>query len=89
LNPVFHARMKHIEDFHFIREQVFRKDLVVKFVSTTDQLANIFTKSLPTQEFLNLRHNLTVSLQPHLIEGDEEEDYLCYWSLSCIMVNDM
>jgi hypothetical protein len=55
-NPVFHARTKHIEVV-----------LIIKFVSTIDQLANIFTKSLPTQRFLDLQHNLTVSVPA--IEG--------------------
>jgi hypothetical protein len=69
-NLVFHAKTKHIEvDFHFVRERVLRKDLVVKFVSTVDQLADIFTKSLSTHRFLDLQNNLTVPVPVHELEG--------------------
>ena len=55
-NLVFHACTKHIEvDFHFIRERVIRKDLQVKFVSTMDQLADIFTKGLSSPWFHDLQ----------------------------------
>ena len=57
-NPVFHAHTKHVEvDYHFVRERVLRKDLQVKYISTGDQLADVFTKSLSTSCFIFLRSN--------------------------------
>lgn len=44
-NPVFHARMKHAKvDYHFIREKVLSKYLLVHYISTQDQITDIFTK---------------------------------------------
>ncbi|KAL5854235.1 hypothetical protein ACOSQ4_004037 [Xanthoceras sorbifolium] len=47
-NTVFHARTKHREiDVHFIREKIASKQLIVQYVPTELQKADIFTKALP------------------------------------------
>ena len=69
-NPIFHARTKHIEvDYHYIREKVLIKELKVTFISTLDQLADIFTKALSSPQFLDLTHKL-IGVPPFSLRGD-------------------
>ena len=60
-NPVHHRRTKHIElDIHFVHEKVALGELRVVHVPTTQQLADIMTKGLPTASFQSFRSSLYV-----------------------------
>lgn len=61
VNLVQFCRSKHIKtDYQFIREHVVHGDLIVHFVPTQFQLADIFTKSLSSQHSHFSKSNLHV-----------------------------
>jgi hypothetical protein len=63
-NPVFHGRTKHIKiKFHFIREVQQSNEVLLVHCSSEDQLADIFTKSLPKERFEFLRQRIGVCHQ--------------------------
>jgi hypothetical protein len=60
-NPALHGRSKHIElKHHFIRELVAQKQVSLEFCSTTDQMADLLTKSLPKTKFMHFKEMLGV-----------------------------
>ncbi|XP_068344266.1 uncharacterized protein [Pyrus communis] len=70
-NPVQHQWTKHIEiDVHFVREQVAQKQLLVQFVSSREQFADILTKGLSTPLFRSHCFNLMLGLPHHEFAGE-------------------
>ncbi|KAK6149282.1 hypothetical protein DH2020_016807 [Rehmannia glutinosa] len=58
-NPVLHSRIKHIDvRYHFIRDHVEKKDIILEYISTDKQLADIFTKPLCESRFEELKNEL-------------------------------
>ena len=60
-NPVFHGRTKHIKiKYHFIREVQQSNEVLLVHCSSENQLADIFTKTLPMERFEALKQKIGV-----------------------------
>jgi hypothetical protein len=60
-NLVFHGRAKHKKvRYHFLRDHVEKGDIVMKYIDTERQLADIFTKPLDATHFTSLWGELGV-----------------------------
>ena len=60
-NLVMHGKTKHIAiKYHYIREWVEEKEVKMEYVNSKEQVAEIFTKSLPKDVFEYLRGKLGV-----------------------------
>nr|GFB06371.1 hypothetical protein [Tanacetum cinerariifolium] len=67
-NPVQHSRTKHIAvRYHFIKEHVEKGTIELYFFKTDYQLADIFTKSLPTDCFNYLVRRLGMRSLSHKV----------------------
>lgn len=55
-NPTSHKRSKHIDiKYHFSREQVEKNIIKINYIPTGSQVADMFTKPLPSPKFLEFR----------------------------------
>jgi hypothetical protein len=49
---MMHSKKKHIPiKYHFLWEEVAKKNIKVEYVGTKEQVADIFTKPLPREAF--------------------------------------
>lgn len=69
-NPVHHSKLKHIEvDIHFTRAQLKAGTIKVQFVSSKEQLADLFTKGLCSPQHTYLCGSLMLGSQHSAEEG--------------------
>jgi hypothetical protein len=60
-NPIEHSRTKHIDiRYHFLRDHQQKGNIKMAYVSTHNQLADIFTKPLDKNTFIKLRNELNI-----------------------------
>ena len=71
VNPVFHDRYKHIDIwYHHIKDCVQRKIMLLSYIPTEDQDADILMKALPRRKFEYHRDRIGVVDNPYLVERE-------------------
>ena len=59
----FHARTKHIDlQYHFVHEVVKDGKIVMKYIPTSDNITDIFTKALPKPKFTEFIQKLGLAM---------------------------
>eukprot|EP00253_Pinus_taeda_P004066 PITA_04066 len=70
-NPVFHDRSKHIDiRYHHIRDCVQRRIMLLSYIPTEDQDADILTKALTRRKFEYHRRRIGVADNPYLFKRE-------------------
>lgn len=55
-NTEQHRRTKHIDNkYHFVKDEVESGRVIMEYVSTEEQLADLLTKALPRRVFVKFR----------------------------------
>lgn len=62
-NPEFHKRLKHVDiKFHFVRDKINNGVVTVNYLSTDNQIADMFTKPLSLYMFNKFRNQLGLEI---------------------------
>ena len=70
-NPVFHDKSKHIDiQYHHLRDCVARRSMLLKYISTKKQVADILTKALSKCKFEFHRDKIGVADNTLHVEGE-------------------
>ena len=71
VNPVFHDRYKHIDIwYHHIRDCVQQKIMLLQYIPTEDQDADILMKALTRRKFEYHGGRIRVKINPYLVERE-------------------
>jgi hypothetical protein len=70
-NPVFHDKSKHNEiKYHYIRDMVQRKAVLMQYLPTDEQVADVITKPITKMNFEYFRDRLGVAENVSLTERE-------------------